>query len=230
MRLSALFSALRPLIDGTADARSVAESLGEVVSPRLGLGLQVYAEACHKLRRDTVDVIHAGTRAAVTARLGEERWARLVDAYFRERPARCFELNENAAGFGAFAAAQVGAPGWLGELAALEWATWRAESGLDDLRDSSEGPLRAAASVVVLRGAWDVASWLAEEQWAAEPEAGECAVVVWRDRELDACRATPTEEEMAAIEAALAGAPGPWGADEVLTELHAAGILVGAWG
>ncbi|MCY1071724.1 putative DNA-binding domain-containing protein [Nannocystis sp. RBIL2] len=231
MRLMALFSALRPLVEGRADATAVARSLGES-SPGLELGLQVYAETCRKLRRDAIDVIHAGTRAAVTVRSGEAAWDALVAAYFRERPAQSFELNENAAGFGEFLAGQVGPPAWLGELAALEWATWRAESAPDDsfkkTRDSAEGPLRAAASVVVLRGAWDVAGWLAEEVWAEEPVAGESAVVVWRDRELDACRATPTEEELAAIEAALAGAPGPWGDDEVVGDLHAAGIFVGA--
>ncbi|PCC69554.1 hypothetical protein SAMN02745121_06361 [Nannocystis exedens] len=191
----------------------------------------MYAETCHKLRRDAIDVIHAGSRAAVTARAGEERWDRLVEAYFRERPARCFELNEDAAGFGGFVAAQGELPRWIGELAALEWATWRAESAPDEFlkeNDGSEGPLRVARSVVVLRGAWDVAGWLAEEAWAEESPAGASAVVVWRDRELDACRATPTEEELAAIEAALSGAPGPWGADEVVSDLHAAGIFVGA--
>jgi hypothetical protein len=230
MRLMALFSALRPLIEGRADATAVALSLGES-SPGLELGLQVYAETCHKLRRDAIDVIHAGTRAAVTVRAGEALWDALVEAYFRERPAQSFELNENAAGFGECLAGQAGLPAWLGELARLEWATWRAESAPDDSflnKDSSEGPLRADASVAVLRGAWDVAGWLAEEAWAEEPVAGESAVVVWRDRELDACRATPTDAELAAIEAALAGAPGPWGDDEVVGDLHAAGIFVGA--
>lgn len=233
MRLMALFSALRPLVEGRAEATAVARSLGES-SPGLALGLQVYAETCHKLRRDAIEVIHAGTRAAVTARSGEARWDALVEAYFREHPAQSFELNENAAGFGEFLARQAGLPAWLGELAALEWATWRAESAPDEIykredeSDGSEGPLRADASVVVLRGAWDVAGWLAEEAWAEEPVAGESAVVVWRDRELDACRATPTDEELAAIEAALAGAPRPWGDDEVVGDLHAVGIFVGA--
>ncbi|MDC0721383.1 HvfC/BufC family peptide modification chaperone [Nannocystis bainbridge] len=225
MRLAGLFSTLQPLIEGTADAATVAKSLAIEGAAE---GLQVYAEMCRKLRRDAIDVIHAGTREAVMVRVGEARWAAWVEAYFHERPAQSFELNENAAGFGEFVARQAGSPAWLGELAALEWATWRAESGPDDPRDSAEGPLRAARSVVVLRGSWDVAAWLGEEAWAAEPVRGETATVVWRDGELDACRATPIDEELAAIEAALAGAPEPWGADEVVEDLLAAGIFVGA--
>ena len=230
MRLAAVFSRLQPLLDGRASAEVVATALYGEPTGQGVIGLQVYAEMCHKLRRDAIDVIHAGTCAAITTRAGTERWAALVDAYFRALPAGCFELNENAAGFAGFVAAQAGAPAWAGELAALEWATWRAESAADDLGDSSEGPLRAATSVVVLRGAWDVAGWLAEGVPEAEPAGGATAAVVWRDGELDACRATPTEEELAAIEAALVGAPRPWGADEVVADLHAAGIFVGALG
>jgi len=228
MRLAAVFSTLQPLLDGTATAEAVATALYGDSSRRDAVGLQVYAEMCHKLRRDAIDVIHAGTCAAITARASAGRWAELVDAYFRARPAMGFELNENAAGFAEFVAVQVGTLAWVGELAALEWATWRAESAADDLRDSSEGPLRAATSVVVLRGAWDVVGWLAEGEPAVEPARGATAAVVWRDRDLDACRATPTDEELAAIEVARTGAPRPWGADEVVADLHAAGIFVGA--
>ncbi|MDC0670372.1 putative DNA-binding domain-containing protein [Nannocystis radixulma] len=230
MRLAAVFSTLQPLLDGTAEAGGVARALYGDAAARATAGLQVYAETCHKLRRDAIDVIHAGTCAAIVARAGEERWAQLVDAYFRERAAECFELNENPAGFAEFVARQAGTPAWVRELAALEWATWRAESAPDDLRDSSDGPLRAATSLVVLRCAWDLTGWLEAGAPEAEPDAGEVAVAVWRDRELDACRATPTDEELAAIEAALAGAPQPWVADEVVADLHAAGIFVGALG
>ena len=75
---------------------------------------------------------------------------------------------------------------------------------------------------------WDLLEWLAGESPADEPVRADSAVIVWRDRELDACRAAPTDDELRAIEAALAEAEAPWGEDDVLGDLHAAGILVGA--
>lgn len=227
MRLAAVFSALRPLLDGTGEARAVAAALHGEARPREVARLEVYAEICGGLRRGAIEAIHAGTRAAMVARVGEEQWARWIDAYFREQPMRCFELNENAAGFANFVASRAEAPAWAGDLAALEWATWRAESAPDVPEDSSQGELAVAASVVVLRSAWDLLGWLAAEAPAEEPARVETTVVVWRDGELDACRAAPTDDELAALAAAQAGAPQPWGSADVVDELRAAGIFVG---
>ncbi len=64
------------------------------------------------------------TYPVVRRRVGDEFFARLVVEYRAAHPSRCGDLHEVGRAFPAFVASRMadGGYGWLGELAALEWA------------------------------------------------------------------------------------------------------------
>lgn len=97
--------------------------------------------------------------------LGQRQWDALVQRFFRERPARFFELNANAAPFRDFLAQAVARqePG-IGEfhleLAELEWQEFAVYADPRDVSAGDDEPWRLNPTLVVLRFNYPVAAFL----------------------------------------------------------------------
>jgi hypothetical protein len=245
MRLDAFFAAIAPYLEGRASHDEAVAALfgtGEGAGGSDAERLAIYGGFCRAHRLEAAAVF-VETRACVVALLGEAGWESMVEAYIARHPMRSFELNENGAGLPAFLVeehAARGLPRWIGELADLEWWTWRAEYGPDDGDHPDDGPLRISASVELRPYAHDLVGWLDADERAAAPAPVPGLVLFFRDRDLDGRAERARPEELAVLkmvsdgldEGALARATGmsPSAIAATVRDLRAAGVLVGRGG
>jgi hypothetical protein len=178
--LAEFFAAIGPVLEGKA---AVAESVralyaGEPERARDAERVAIYARMCRIHRFEVLDQVYVALRRAVIARGGEAAWEELVETFFRAHPMRHVELNENGAAFPGFVAERAeagGLPGWMAELADLEWWEWKVRVQPDDPADADgAGPLRIASTVELRPYGHDLTGWLDEhapEDRPAQPQA-----------------------------------------------------------
>lgn len=230
MRLAELFAAIAPFLEGREEHAAAARALyGERVT-RDSERLAIYGRFCRRHRFNAVDYVFADTRASVIAARGEASWETLVERYFRAHRMHHVELNENGGALPAFLAADESLPGWVAELADLEWWEWRTTSALDDPRDRApaQGALRLASTVELRSYQHDLVGWLDAEDRAAAPAAQGSLVIFWRDLDGDTRREEATTEELAVLKAVTEAARVPDAVADELADLRAAGIVLGA--
>lgn len=238
MTLADLFARIGPFLDGRADADEARRMLwGEGVRSADAERIDIYGRFCRNHRFAALEGIYPHTRDALVRLDGAPAWERLVEDYFRACPMHHVELSENGAALPGFLdgwTSAAGLPGWLAEVADLEWWEWRTRMAPDDPADAqADGPLRLAATVELRPYRHDLVGWLDGAAPASAPDTGERLVLFWRDRDGDPRREDAAPIELWALKAvseALGDAPDGVAAEdwrETLDDLRQAGILVG---
>ena len=180
-------------------------------------------------------------RACVIGAGGPSVWSALVAGYFRSHPPRRLPMHHNAGRFPEFVAGRaqaVGLPGFVAEVADLEWLEWQVTT-LDEHAAEREEPAALQVTPTLREQTYrhDLVAWLDGDRRGSLPERRPSTVLVWRDRQLVAQRATLGRLDLAILGALRRGAdlrvlPREVGApqDDVLAavgELHDAGVLRG---
>lgn len=253
MKLAEVFAVMGPLLEGRATVEEAGRALWPRGAPKPSDAerLAIYARFCRNHRFATLDHIYADCRRVVVEAAGPAAWEQLVEAYFRAHPAHHVELNHNGDALPAFLAEYTPTaflPGYIHELADLEWWQWLTrsapdcDSDHDDHPATSETPalstLRLASTVELRTYRWDFVAW-AEQPWPRPPPIEQdqpVFVLYWRDRDLAARRETTSPIELAALklvaerlslDQAVAAGLDRAALTEALADLHAAGILRG---
>ena len=180
-------------------------------------------------------------RACVIGAGGPSVWSALVAGYFRSHPPRRLPMHHNAGRFPEFVAGRaeaVGLPGFVAEVAELEWLEWQVTT-LDEHPAEREEPAALQVTPTLHEQAYrhDLVGWLDGDPRASLPVRRPSTVLVWRDRQLIAQRASLGDRDLAILGAVRRGTdllalPRAVGGaqDEVFAavrELHEVGILRG---
>lgn len=186
MKLRDFFGTVTPFLTGRQSHAEAVEALyggSEGAHHEDARRLALYGRFCRIHRFEVIDSLYPHCRRGVLERQGEAGWEALVEGYFRAHPMTLFELNANGAQLSEFLAGYApgaGLPGWLPELADLEWWEWEVLVAPD--REPEEARPCLAPTVELRPYAHDLVGWLdtEPEERAAEPEAREALVIFWR--------------------------------------------------
>ena len=252
--LQQFFATVGPFLLGQqshADTTARLYGDGATTTARLDADrLAIYGRFCRNHRHEALTVFQS-VRDLIVARAGEATWDDLVERYFVAHPMHHFELNRNGEFFAQFLQDGVdlgalGLPDYLPAMADFEWWDWLVTIAPNDPADADPdaGPMRLASTVDLRPYEYDFVTWL-DGDWddesprPADPGAGACVVLFWRDRDLQARREPATPLEMLVIKAIVEGIPvdaalaqqvGIAAADlaETRADLGRAGIVLGA--
>jgi hypothetical protein len=222
------FAALAELLGGCMSVETL-RGLYVPIDPEAG---RLVAESIVRTLEWSHDYVLSTHYPAVRAALDERAWRDVVAGYFAAHPPREHPFRNNAAAFPRFLesyAQRRGLPGWLAEVADLEWREWIATSALDDPADAhDDGPLRCAATLSERIYAHDLVGWLDTDDRPSGdgPARASSIVVVWRDRSLVAQRASIGQREHALVDALRDGVRVAIGA--TIRALHDLGLVRGS--
>ena len=252
------FAQIGPYLHGASSYEQTVQALyGESAAGAAAIHakrLAIYGRFCAQQRREALKVFE-NTEAAINRHTpqvagSETAWEHWVERYFVAHPMHHFEINQNGEFLPEFLAAAVAAeptalPPYIAELADFEWWEWLVSTAPDAEGEdgADQGPLRLSATVDLRPYSYDFLSWLDSEpeERGAAPEAESSIVVFWRDRSLRGRRGRAEPLELVIVKAILEGLTidaelaARVGADwsslaETLSDLHAAGIVLGDLG
>ncbi|HYO59400.1 DNA-binding domain-containing protein [Archangium sp.] len=210
MKLRAFFEAITPFLEGRASHDETSRALygapegGTHASDKDARRLAIYGRFCRIHRFEILEKLYPHCWREVRERHGEEAWEALVEAYYRSHPMRAAEMNANGARLPEFLASyapEAQLPGWLPELADLEWWEWEVLVAPDR---EEEGPRPRLASTVELRPyRYDLVGWLdaKSSERPHVPESRESLVLFWRDREGNCRREKTSSLELLVLKA-----------------------------
>jgi hypothetical protein len=177
MKLRELFERIGPMFRGRASAEDTARALyGDDAGGTDGRRLALYNHVRGIRVRELSPVFPRTSRAAGAA------WAALVYDYFVIHPWGRFDRIPDAGGLPAFVAGEAtarGLPGWLGELAALEWAVFAASLAAEH-GDRAAGPVRVVPSLAVHEQAHDICGWWFAPEPPPAPARRPSVVATWQ--------------------------------------------------
>jgi hypothetical protein len=186
VKLDDFFGTMAPLLTGQHSPTEVARSLYGDAGGGKGQEpwrLAVYGSACRDRRAEVIDNLYAHCKRVVLERQGPRTWGRLVEDYFLAHPMKLFELNANGARLSEFLAhyaPERGLPGWLPELADLEWWEWEVLVAADTEPADTRPCL--APTVELRPYTHDLVGWMdtAASERSEAPEPREGLVIFWR--------------------------------------------------
>lgn len=251
MSLAGFFQQIGPFLEGRQGHQETAAALyGSPPAPgfeRDARRLRIYGRFCRVHRFEVIESVWTETRAQLERLLGAAAWESLVEEHFRAHPMHHVELTANGDGWVdllSARAAQGLLPGWVAELADLEWTEFRTGVAPDDAADEPTAPgspLRLASTVDLRPYQHQLVEWLDHQTGGprpSAPEPGAAFVLFWRDLDLDARREDASPLELLVLRAVMQGQdPSAEGAPsapvdhaqvaEVVGDLRAAGVLLG---
>lgn len=138
----------------------------------------LYGEFVSHHVRGTLAKLYPFTQKCV----GPERWARLLDGFEAQRPARHYEMNQMGEGFPAYVAdvaAAQGLPEFLPALARFEWMDWTVYASQESLPARVER-LTVNPTLAVLQQPFRLCAYVRGQCEAPAPQPGEELALLWR--------------------------------------------------